>query len=143
MGRVRQNIQVSGRDIWTLLDTGSRNTYIVEDVASQLQTFDLKDIESVRLGGNIYEIKQDCRLICQVEGFPVRVNARVIDNIAIDEESKRIEVLFGALAMQEWGIELNLDKEKLDLSHYPQRVCGILSGNRRKIKWRKLNEEMA
>lgn len=72
------------------------------------------------MGGNVHEITQDCRLICKVEGNPVHVNARVINIIGKDEEGKRIEVLFGALAMQEWGIELNLKEEKLDLSHYPK-----------------------
>ncbi|MDI6793497.1 MAG: hypothetical protein QME81_11640 [bacterium] len=120
MGRVRKDIQVSGNDIWTLFDTGSRNTYVAEDVASGLQTFDLEEIEPVRLGGKRHEITKDCRLICRVEGLPVRINARVIDRIGFDEEGKRIEVLFGALAMQEWGIELNLEKERLDMSHYPK-----------------------
>ena len=37
-----------------------------------------------------------------------------------DEEGKPIEVLFGALAMKQWGIRLNPAEEKLDLSHYPK-----------------------
>ena len=120
MGRIRENIKVKDNDIWTLFDSRARNTYVIKNVASQLQTFDLDEIEPVRLGGNVHEITQDCRLICKVEGNPVRVNARVINNIGKDEEGKRIEILFGALAMQEWGIELNLKEEKLDLSHYPK-----------------------
>lgn len=120
MGRVRKNVQVSGSDVWALFDTGARNTYVVEDIASHLQTFDLEEVESIRLGGKIHKVTKDCRLICRVEGLPVRVNARVIDSIGIDEEGKRIDVLFGALAMQEWGIELNLDEEDIDMSHYPK-----------------------
>ncbi len=42
----------------------------------------------------------------------------VVDEIGPDEEGKPIEVLFGALAMQQWGIRLVLDQEKLDMSHY-------------------------
>lgn len=120
MGRIGENVKVKDDDIWTLFDSRAKNTYVIKNVASQLQTFDLDEIEPVRLCGNVHEITQDCRLICKVEGNPVRVNARVINNIGKDEEGKRIEVLFGALAMQEWGIELNLKEEKLDLSHYPK-----------------------
>lgn len=120
MGRIKENIKVKDNDIWTLFDSGARNTYVIKEVASQLQTFDLDKTEPVRLGGRTHEIMQDCRLICKIEGNPVRVNARVINNIGKDEEGKRIEVLFGALAMQEWGIELNLKEEKLDLSNYPK-----------------------
>lgn len=43
----------------------------------------------------------------------------VIDRIGIDEDGKEIEVLFGTLAMHQWGIRLILEQEKLDLSHYP------------------------
>ena len=43
----------------------------------------------------------------------------VIDQIGQDEDGKFIEVLFGALAMQEWGIRLIPEHEKLDMSHYP------------------------
>lgn len=43
----------------------------------------------------------------------------VIDRIGTDEEGKPIEILFGALAMQQWGIRLVPETETLDLSHYP------------------------
>ena len=43
----------------------------------------------------------------------------VIDHIGKDDDGKQIEVLFGAFAMQQWGIRLIPELEKLDLSHYP------------------------
>ncbi|MEW5693473.1 MAG: hypothetical protein AB1765_09290 [Candidatus Hydrogenedentota bacterium] len=49
--------------------------------------------------------------------------AMVIDRIGDDEEEKAIEVLFGALAMQQWGIRLISEQEKLDLSHYPSEFA--------------------
>jgi len=44
----------------------------------------------------------------------------VIDEIRNDENGIRIEILFGALAMQQRGIRLIPEQEKLDLSHYPE-----------------------
>jgi len=52
----------------------------------------------------------------------------VVDEIGNDETGKPIEILFGALAMQQWGIRLIPEpvlseverQEKLDLSHYPE-----------------------
>jgi len=44
----------------------------------------------------------------------------VIDEIGQDEDGTRIEILLGALAMQQWGIRLVPDREELDLSHYPE-----------------------
>jgi hypothetical protein len=44
----------------------------------------------------------------------------VVDQIETDEDGKAIEILFGALAMQQWGIRPVPDQEALDLSHYPE-----------------------
>jgi hypothetical protein len=44
----------------------------------------------------------------------------VIDNIGNDEDGVPIEILVGALAMQQWGIRLVPEEEKLDLTHYPK-----------------------
>jgi hypothetical protein len=44
----------------------------------------------------------------------------VIDRIGRDEEGIRIEILFGALAMQQWSIRPIPDTERLDLTHYPE-----------------------
>ena len=43
----------------------------------------------------------------------------VIDRIGTDEEGKVLEILTGALAMQQWGIRLVPEPGTLDLSHYP------------------------
>ena len=47
-------------------------------------------------------------------------HALVIDEIGKDENGTPIEILFGALAMQQWGIRPVPDEERLDLSHYPK-----------------------
>jgi hypothetical protein len=46
----------------------------------------------------------------------------VVESIGSDEDGKPIEVLFGALAMQQWGIRPVPDEERLDLSHYPEEL---------------------
>jgi len=59
-------------------------------------------------------------LHADIEGHPVSTYALVIDNIGRDEDGNPIEILFGALAMQQWGIKLNPPEEKLDLTNYPE-----------------------
>jgi len=120
MGRVRANIVVGERRVWTLFDGGARNSYVTEEIASLLPVFELEKPESVALGGEVHEVKKECLLRCLVEGLPIRTRARVLKKIGIDEEGKRIEVLIGALAMQEWGIRPLPDEERLDMSHYPK-----------------------
>jgi len=111
-------INVKGRESWTLFDSGARRTYIVPAVASLLVTAEIDQPIRTALGGAVREVNKGALLEAEVEGLPIQTHAMVLDNIGLDEEGKPIEVLFGALAMQEWGIRLILDQEKLDLSHY-------------------------
>ena len=119
MGRIRQMIKVQGRDSWTLFDSGARKTYVVPAVASVLTTSELSHPMRTALGGQVHETDKVAILEAEVEGLPVSTHAMVIDHIVLDEDGKPIEVLFGALAMQEWGIRLIPEQEKLDMSHYP------------------------
>jgi hypothetical protein len=48
-------------------------------------------------------------------------HALVIDEIGKDEDGKPIEIFFGALAMEQWGIRPIPDEERLDLTHYPDK----------------------
>ncbi len=119
MGRIRQLVNVQGRSAWTLFDSGARNTYIVPEIAAELSTTNLPRPTYTKLGGETKVSSQAAVLIGEVDGKPFHTEAMVIDRIGDDEEGKAIEVLFGALAMQQWGIRLIPEEEKLDLSHYP------------------------
>ena len=120
MGRIRQMIKVNGRDCWTLFDTGARNTYVTVDVASVLTTTKTRRPFRSALGGTIRETTETALLEAEVEGRQISTHAMVIDEIGKDEEGTSIDILFGALAMQQWGIRPIPDEEKLDLTHYPE-----------------------
>ena len=81
--------------------------------------FELRNPQLVNLGGRSHNVLNDCRLECVIEEFNILTHARVLDEIGTDEDRNRIEVLIGALTMQEWGIRLNMEEEQLDMSHYP------------------------
>ena len=66
------------------------------------------------------ETSRTALLQAEVEGHLVSTHALVVDEIGADEDGRPIEILFGALAMQQWGIRPIPDEEKLDLSHYPE-----------------------
>jgi len=119
MGRVRQMIRVDGRDAWTLFDSGARNTYVVPEVAALLTTSKLPQPTHTRLGRETKTSTLAAVLVGEIEGKAFHTEAMVIDRIGADEDGKPIEILFGALAMQQWGIRLVPETERLDLSHYP------------------------
>jgi hypothetical protein len=120
MGRIRQEIPVNGRDCWTLFDTGARNTYIVSDVASRLVMATTEPPFRSALGGKVQETSTATLLEAEVEGRRISTHAMVLDEIGNDEDGISIEILFGALAMQQWGIRPIPDEERLDFSHYPE-----------------------
>jgi len=112
-------IKVDGRECWTLFDTGARNTYVVQDVAQLLTTSKLPSLFRSALGGQHQETNTMALLTAEVEGHLISTNAMVLPKIGNDEDGKPIEIFFGALAMQQWGIRPVPDEEKLDMSHYP------------------------
>ena len=120
MGRIRQMIKVAGRDRWTLFDTGARNTYLIPDVASTLTISRMQHPFHSAIGGHVIETYEATVLEAEVEGRPISTHAIVVDKIGHDENGTPIEILFGALAMQQWGIRPIPDEEKLDLSRYPK-----------------------
>jgi len=120
MGRVRENIEVKGQKFWTPFDTGARNTYVVPQVAKLLATSKMPKPHRSALGGKIHEATEAALLDANIEGCHISTHAMVLDEIGKDEDGKAIEVQFGALAMQQWGIRPVPDKEKLDMTHYSQ-----------------------
>ena len=120
MGRIRQTIEVDGRKCWTLFDTGARNTYVIPSVAEILKTSSTPRTIRTALGGAVRETNTAALLEAQIEGRSISTHALVIDEIGKDEDGAQIEILFGALAMQQWGIRPIPDEERLDLSHYPE-----------------------
>ena len=125
MARVREMIKVDGRECWTLFDPGVRSTYILNVVTDKLRkTMTPHPIRTV-LGGHVKETTCTALLQAQVQGHPVSTHALMVDEIGKDEDGRPIEILFGGLAMRQWGIRPVPDEERLDLSHYPERFVEL------------------
>jgi len=120
MGRIRQMIAVDGRECWTLFDSDARNTYVIPTVADLLKTSTTPRTIRTALGGTIKETNTEAVLHANIEGHPISTYSLVTPSIGNDEDGTPIEILFGALAMQQWGIKLNPPDERLDLSNYPE-----------------------
>ncbi|MGH7127422.1 MAG: aspartyl protease family protein, partial [Planctomycetaceae bacterium] len=118
MGRIRSEIDVDGRPCWTLFDSGARYSYITRDAASGLNLQSLPQARHSALGGTRHEVRDVCLVLAEVDGHPLEFQAGVIDEIGTDEDGRTIDVLFGAIAMQLWGIRLDVQNERLDFSHF-------------------------
>lgn len=129
MGRVRVGMKVNAGECWTLFDTGARNSYILAVRVGSMPRWKLRAPEPVALGGRRHMVREECMLVGEVDGHSVRVRARIVDEIGKDEESRPVEVLFGSLAMQEWGIKVDTKNECLDFTHYPTEFIEFWAGN--------------
>jgi len=113
-------VKVDGQEYWALFDTKVRSTYVVPPVTKKLRrTLTLHPIRTA-LGGCVKVTTCTALLQAEVQDHPVSTHALVVDEIGQDEDGRRIEILFGALALQQWGIRPVPDEERLDLSHYPE-----------------------
>lgn len=121
MGRVRKYVKVNGMDCWTLFDSGAENTYVVRQVAGRLERTRLPTAKKIRLGGTVHEVIEICTLDATVSDKPIKVaGAYVVDHIGRDERAMRdFDILLGARALQDWGIELLVGQEDIDVSRYP------------------------
>lgn len=128
MGRVRELIKVDGRECWTLFDTGVRSTYVVNTVADKHGTVQTPHPIRTALGGSVKETTRTALLQGEVQGHPVSTHALVVDEIGKDEDGRHIEILFGALAMQKWGMRPVSEEGRLDLSHYSEAFAEFPPG---------------
>jgi len=118
MGRIRTEMEIDKEQRLTLFDSGAKNSYVTDTVASGLDAKDLPAARTVAIGGRQHQVQQACLVIGRLDGHWIEFQAGVVDEIGRDDDGREIEVLFGALAMQLWGIRLNLAEEQLDLSHF-------------------------
>jgi hypothetical protein len=129
MGRIRQMIMVNGRECWTLFDTGARNTYVVQSVSSLLVTSKIKKPFRSAIGGQVKETTETALLEAEIEGRRISTHAMVVKEIGNDEEGRPIEILFGALAMQQWGIRLIPEPVLSEVERQEKLACQITQKN--------------
>jgi hypothetical protein len=118
MGRIRLDIEIDGRNCWTLFDSGARYSYITRDAAAGLGLQKLPQTRRSSLGGRVHDVDEVGLVLASVQGHALEFQASVVDQIGKDEDGRTIDVLFGAIAMQLWGIRLDMQNERLDFSHF-------------------------
>ena len=117
MGRIRLELDVDGKKCWTLFDSGARNSYITQEAAAGLSLLPVKGIRKSPWGGREHQVTHVCHVPTNLEGHLLEIPASVVDEIGPDENGRRIDILFGALAMQQWNVKLDVPNERLDLTH--------------------------
>ncbi|MEW6619172.1 MAG: aspartyl protease family protein [bacterium] len=118
--RIVKEIEIEGRKVNALFDTGSVHTYIIRDFLEGVPIRLLSEPYKVALGGRVIEVKEYCAVEGKMEGYAFDTKVVPIDNLG-RVDGKEIDALIGALTMEEWEISVSPKDGALDLSGLKRR----------------------
>ena len=113
MSRIVKEIGVEGRQLRALFDTGSLRSYVT--VESRPSVTRKGRPISVGLGGTVRQLDERCDFTATIDDLEFDMTAYVVQELG-ETEHGRLDVLVGALTMEEWYIKLDPQKGELDLS---------------------------
>lgn len=120
MARIVKTIEVEGKPAAALFDTGAVHTYIQRRLAEGVPRRSILKGFKVALGGKEIEVNEFCLIQGRIEGLDFDTKAVPVDEIGKINGSG-IDVLIGALTMEEWEISLNPKDNSLDLTGLRRR----------------------
>jgi len=118
--RIVKRIEIEGKPATALFDTGSMHTYVARWLLEGVSVRTLSRPYTVALGGRTIEVTEHVSAQGKIEGLEFHTEVIPIDTLGrID--GKEIDVLIGALTMEEWEIIPNPKQGTLDLSGLKRR----------------------
>lgn len=114
MDRTFKDIEIEGKRVFVLFDTGSLRTYVKKEFASQIR-WDTLPFE-VGLGGRSLKVNEACALHCAIDGLKFDIEAHPVEEIGTDERGREIDAIIGAMSMEKWGMVPNPKTGEIDLT---------------------------
>ena len=118
VGRIVKDIEIDGKVLKALFDTGSARSYITAKFRPPVSVR-VPPI-TVGLGGMERRIDERCIISAKIDGLDFDLTAFVVDELGAIEEGK-LDAIVGALTMEEWWIKLDPQSRTLDLSQLRRR----------------------
>lgn len=118
MGRIFDLIHVGKSRLYTLFDSGAKNSFVSDRAAAAGGVVPLKQRHLAEIGGKRHRIRKACVIEGTLRKHPIVIRALVLAEIDVDSDGQAIDVIFGADDMQNYGIRLIPQEEQLDLSHF-------------------------
>ena len=125
MGRIFDQLRVNHHSLYVLFDSGSRNSYVRASAADVGTVAHFKHPFLTEIGGSKHRIRETCALQGTLRGKLVTLTAYVLPEIGDDGTGRAIDVIFGAHAMQDFGIRLIPESEEVDLTHYHRELYEV------------------
>ena len=118
MSRIVKEIEVGGRNLKALFDTGSLRSYIKSEFRSP-NAWKVKPIK-VGLGGEIRQLDERCGITATIDGLEFDMTPYIVAELG-ETEHGPLDAVVGALTMEEWYIKLDPRTGELDLSGLRKR----------------------
>jgi len=118
--RIVKEIEIQGKRALALFDTGSLHTYVASRLLEGAPTQALRRPYKVALGGKTFEVKIHCSIQGSIEGLDFHTEVVPIDEVG-RVDGKEVDIIIGALTMEEWEIIPNPRDGTLDLSGLKRR----------------------
>ena len=118
--RILKKIEIEGMPANALFDTGSIHTYVSNRLLEGVPIRTLSEPYKVALGGKIIEVQEYCSIEGKIDGLVFHTEVIPIDEVG-KADGKEIDVLIGALTMEEWEIIPNPTDATLDLAGLKRR----------------------
>ncbi len=103
-----------------MFDTGAVRSYVTREACPSAGLSRRARPVTAGLGGSERHLEERCDFPATVEGLDFDITAYVTDE-SIDTEFGRIDVIVGALTMEEWWIKLDPRINEMDLSMLRRR----------------------
>jgi len=118
--RIVKEIEIEGKRAMALFDTGSMHTYVVNRLLKDVPIRCLSESYKVALGGRTFEVKEYCSIEGKIEGLVFHTEVIPIDEVG-KVDGKVVDVLIGALTMEQWEIIPNPKNATLNLAGLKRR----------------------
>jgi len=110
MSRPLVEVELEGKKLNAVLDTGAWRSYIRSELAKEFLVVPVEPFEA-RLGGQKFEVKEGRIVSGKVKDSEERAyqfseKLFPVSNLG-EENGKKIDVLFGAVILEDWGALIN------------------------------------
>jgi hypothetical protein len=120
MGRIIKEIEIEGKPVIALFDTGAMHTYIRTELLLNVPKRVIMKPYKVAPGGREIEVKELCIAIGKIEGLEFDAEAVPLEEIG-RADGYELDAVIGVLTMEKWEIKIDPKNQELDLEGLRRR----------------------
>jgi len=118
--RIIKNIEIEGRNVVALFDTGAMYTYVLSEYLLNSVKKKVRASYRVALGGKMIDVEEKYLIDGTIEEFPFDTEAIPVDEIG-KADGHELDAIIGALTMEQWEITLDPKTGELGLEGLRRR----------------------